>query len=717
MLVASAFIGLLAAHAAGPANAQSAAPPVEAKPAASQAAAASAASQPQACNGLHERVTQLLSKPGSAASGGVTTGASGNAANATAAKGYYDHAVALFVKGRMSEAAAAALLAVNADWQPIYLAGAGTMLSLADHQQDALQFLLCARDLGDRSAYLLEALAALDAAMGKRADAREAIDAAEAAAPNDAMIDIEKSFLDTGKPPPTVAQPTGPLEKCAAELDRHMSNVANVMTSLQESWDKLEKISYRGYLDIAKQGVETARGQVHEAIARAAAQGSSDVSFFNNALSHCVTWYGTFTNYALEALRDARESMFFWAQAVGMTPAGLSDDTVTNQHPGTFVTVLSKDYMKTFADARGAALQQRNVENEACPTGAGAAPCTQRNQMKYCSAWQSAHDRYAAEAEKRINLAERGFDPTAAGYMLLVKQYVVDARSFAARQFRNLKQGGPKIFRGNETNAQMVLENYGPKGSSNFDQNLAGSVARAGEFVRRQASGFERDESFTKTWIARDQRDIDQACTPEDRQAELNALQQALWQASWDKLTGDVATSFDANSDCSGNLDGILFDVKEDGGASLGAKWQTIGAKISNTGEAEIAGSWEPKGEASNAAGEPNAGGVGAEGGEGGEGSASIEPKVVIKGGTIVGVGVGGGYEQGPIKLSGDATYLTEPDEGSGRDEPSVVFTGTASIGLSAGGAASIWCNPGSGSLKVYPRSFVKDATAWIMAH
>src|SRR3972149_1589576 len=61
-----------------------------------------------------------------------------------------------------------------------------------------------------RSPYLFEALAVIHQTQGNNAQARQAIQQAQQAAPDDTIIETEASFIQTGQPPPPRPPPRPP---------------------------------------------------------------------------------------------------------------------------------------------------------------------------------------------------------------------------------------------------------------------------------------------------------------------------------------------------------------------------------------------------------------------------------------------------------------------------------------------------------------------------
>ena len=149
----------------------------------------------------------------------------GKESGSPTAQSWHDEAVMIYLRGNMPLATWAALTAAIEGWQERFVADAGTILLGLGHNTEGVQFLRCGYEFGDRSPYLLEALAAGDDKLGKRADARQAIDEIDSDTIDDPVIAIEKSLLDTGKPPPPASSQTDELQNCLSRLDKHMGQI------------------------------------------------------------------------------------------------------------------------------------------------------------------------------------------------------------------------------------------------------------------------------------------------------------------------------------------------------------------------------------------------------------------------------------------------------------------------------------------------------------
>ncbi|MGH8722588.1 MAG: hypothetical protein ACREU4_11425, partial [Burkholderiales bacterium] len=95
------------------------------------------------------------------------------AAEADVAQAWSDFAAAVLLMGDLQLAAWAGLQAVTLDWDAELVGNAGTYLLHAG-RDEARTWLLCARDMGARSVFVLEALAVAQETAGDITAAREA---------------------------------------------------------------------------------------------------------------------------------------------------------------------------------------------------------------------------------------------------------------------------------------------------------------------------------------------------------------------------------------------------------------------------------------------------------------------------------------------------------------------------------------------------------------
>src|SRR3972149_1526925 len=134
-----------------------------------------------------------------------------------AVKAWGDYAAAALLADDVPGAAWAGLKAAEIRWNGETATNAGIYLYHLGKVEEALQLLNCAYEMGYRSPYLFEALAVIHQTQGNNAQARQAIQQAQQAAPDDTIIETEASFIQTGPAAaaaPAPARPGRPGRSC-----------------------------------------------------------------------------------------------------------------------------------------------------------------------------------------------------------------------------------------------------------------------------------------------------------------------------------------------------------------------------------------------------------------------------------------------------------------------------------------------------------------------
>src|SRR3990172_5468685 len=146
-------------------------------------------------------------------------------------KAWGDYAAAASLMGDAPVTAWAGLKAAEIRWSGETATNAGIYLYHLGKVEEALQLLNCAYEMGYRSPYLFEALAVIHQTQGNNAQARQAIQQAQQAAPDDTIIETEASFIQTGQPPPPRPPQRDPdgLDGAIRELEQHAERSLNLI--------------------------------------------------------------------------------------------------------------------------------------------------------------------------------------------------------------------------------------------------------------------------------------------------------------------------------------------------------------------------------------------------------------------------------------------------------------------------------------------------------
>jgi len=654
---------------------------------------------------------------------GATRNVAVEALNAT---DWNDFAAAMLLLGDAELAAWAGVKAAALDWNAEVVGNAGTYL-LQSGRDEARAWLLCARELGPASAFTLEALAVAQEAAGDMAGARTAINEAHQLDTEDPMIEIEHAFLNTGEPPPPARLPTEPLERCYAELERHAQTMYAQVTAQHRSLDRLERLESRGpafansWETIYQPLLVALRGQID-----AEPISGGELWQYNGTLVQCIAYYFSFTTFLLDStVRDSGTELVFWAQAMHLDPMMFVRDTT---YPYTTGPILLSRLPSTSADraleaADKAAGQQYWRDIDVCNTiedGQAASACAQEALRRECQSNVDNFEAWAAHEERNYNTAAQRFDRVALEFLRWTEAKVGDARDFAARTVRDLRKGGPATpsFDGqprtsaemalwmiNNSYTTMLLEPYLTSGDNGVD-----------DFIVQQADWFAMQKQWFEEKVASDRQSLIERCMPVLQREALEALAEAEWQAYrdqlWAEMMGNVQGTWDPRIKCEASVDGFTASIDSSGASSLSSKWKKFGASLDSTGKLSFSGSWKWLNVSGDSSGNMTVSGGGKWRGM------SVSPRVTLREGQISGVGLSGSAPVAPgVTAKGGVTIASDHNPNTGRSESSLAFSGSLNLGVSAEGFGGINCTPGSGSLKIFPRSFTESATRYALTY
>jgi hypothetical protein len=619
----------------------------------------------------------------------------GKESGSPTAQSWHDEAVMIYLRGNMPLAAWAALTAAIEAWQERFIADAGTILLGLGRNAEGVQFLRCGYESGDHSPYLLEALAAGDDKLGKRADARQAIDEIDSDSVDDPVIAIEKSFLDTGKPPPPASSQADELQNCLSRLDKHMAKIVASVRARNTLLESLLHLQTPNLRDLDTSGFVHLRATITSGFAPLRATiASADASpttavkaiRFNSALLYCMSAYADFTSKDIDDLLQVSSSgedtnVFFWASALGLSPDAYVDDTVHNYTPPERIVMqgelMSISDFKMHQDDLYAAIKQ--AHSSVTPT--------------YCKAWQAIHDRLAtAEKTHYDDAANHGIDDAATQWVRTVEAELADTEAFFSREtklFRPPLQTWPKIAAGN------------------FDRMQALNIERLKRFVHARGDEFLREQQALRKLLEEEQRNINGVC-----EKVLNPPNfEQLTQDEWQNVLAHFSSDFDSNADCIIKIDSAKIEFNEKENAKLSVKWADINAKLDLiTDQLTTEPKWQWEGTVAGSESSQDAGD---------EAKVGVTASSVIKDNLLVGATVGAQAEQGPITAKGSVTLMSDTNPNTGVKEPAVGFSGTAGLGIHGqlgGIKAGVDCFPGKGSATVYPRGLLQDAVNYLVA-
>lgn len=291
------------------------------------------------CQAAHERAEQLRVELEAALSPQAKAAAEQYVAKpgpgVDAVKAWGDYAAAALLMDDVQVAAWAGLKAAEIRWNGETATNAGVYLYHLGKVEEALQLLNCAYEMGYRSPYLFEALAVIHQTQGNNAQARQAIQQAQQAAPDDTIIETEASFIQTGQPPPPRPPQRDPdgLDEAVRELEEHAERAVNLMKLQADEIDRsLPDANVRQDqqidADYINSLVQIARDHTRDA--RAEADPTLRRARINGALYTCIYGYATITDRLLgfPSLTEVDGSpLLLWADALGLDAPSLARES------------------------------------------------------------------------------------------------------------------------------------------------------------------------------------------------------------------------------------------------------------------------------------------------------------------------------------------------------------------------------------------------------
>jgi hypothetical protein len=521
--------------------------------------------------------------------------------------------------------------------------------------------------------------------LGKRDDARRTIDEIDSDAIDDPVIDIEKSFLDTGKPPPSSPPPTDELQRCLWMLDKHMGQIVAAARRRDRLLDDLLRTPNGHELNTARfaklRDSFAASARAINAQAGASANLNPDVerARFNGALMICMNEYSQFTELDIEDVLNETEHVFFWSNVLAMSPEAYVDDTIHNFTP--LDRRIMGGPLTSISDVK-----EHNDELIAVDRQYFA-----KNAELGCKPWQALHDRLAeAEGARYDDVAKHGFDAAATQLTRAIEAELADARGFIARelkQFRPPVQSLPKIA------------------TEAFNRVQAAEIGKLGQFLHARADDFLREQQALRSFLETEQNNINALCDKILNPPKINQLAQDDWQ----KVLAHFSSDFDSETDCDLEIDGAKVEWSDKEVKKLSLKFRDIKYKLDlNKREITVSRTWKwTVPESSSAPGADDDLEIG------------IVPSVIEKEGSLVGVGIDAQLEEGPFTAKGGVTLISDTNPKTGVKEPAVGFSTTAGIGFHGelgGIKGKVDCFPGKGTAKVYPRGLLQDAINYLVA-
>jgi len=625
-------------------------------------------------------------------------------ANASDPNAWSDFGAAVLLAGDADLAAWAGLQSAKLDWDGELIGNAGTLLLHAG-RAEARTWLLCARELGPSSAFVLEALAAAHEAAGDAAAAREAMAQARRLDPDDPMIEIEHALLDTGAPPPPAPERDAGA-RCLEELTGHAQRTYAQIEAHQTLLDRLTG------LDSRAQAFEGMWESTFEPMLVSLRRMQSQLSGLppemqrSSLLSQCISYYFSYTDLLLgSVVRDGGTTLTFWAEVVGIDPAAFLRDIVDQDREVADALMFSASRLpstaadKLLRDKDSAANDRYWRDKEACNAmqdARAANACSEQALRAECAANVINYEEWVALQRRTFAAAAQRFDPKALELMRWAERETERARTFAERYAAELDAAGASFPGANGTPTTprgFALEQINLGFRNLVEHNFAPGSFGVVDFIAEQAQWYELQKQAFEASVAEGRQSLAARCGPVLLADEIEALAQEQWQAYrdelWDRLTSTIEGDWDPTFACEATIGPYTVSLSEKGLESVSAKWKRLKASVDATGKVKVFGSWKWD-------------------------RITFTGSTTYSEGRVVGTSMGASGSVSVVRGASAKGGVTVVSDGR-RDEPAVVFSGSLELGHE-GRSSSFACSPGSGTLKIYPRAFTRAAIGYVLA-
>ncbi len=613
----------------------------------------------------------------------------------TPGKAWNDHAVGRHLVGAASVAVWAGLNAVRTELRGEFVANCGTFLVEAGRFRVGLELLRQANAMGHDTAYLHEAMAAAHDGLGEHAAATNEIETAARLDPTDAAIRVQKSLLQTGKPPaPPSDRKKDDLDTAFGELEEHILYVTREIRILAGALDRWEKAAgfppdenraewVAGHVvEASESRFSAVRGAIERARSKQSPFSEQSLEWRNAALLNMVIAYGYTTRTLLNSLDDLNADWSFWASVAGRGKGQYirdlhrdlkynfryeepNDIPQKTNNPASYITDIhgsSLDFMLLMYPQRVA------FKEALCDLGITCATKGPHRGVP-CGSWAEEFTKLEATVELRLRNAAPRFDAALAGVLSWNRLVVLDARRYANKWLGKLQRG-----KGSSSAHEFMR---------NMEKNMIESIGRIyGElmpfqpqfFVNGQVFNFEagRNRLFESLDYER-QRLSD--CKPprlrklaefskEELEAKLKELNELMKK--------DLEAKYEFKPECTAKIDGIsaTYDAKN------GVKLDAGSLSVNQGGDASIkVGDFE----------------VGTKGATG----VTVEVGHSISGGE----GLVGNVS---IKITG------EWDAATGEWGAVAEVGGKIGVGVAVPEVGELACYPGGGTVTLNARSFIR---------
>lgn len=605
----------------------------------------------------------------------------------TPGKAWNDFAVGQHMIGVSPVAAWACLGAVRVEWRGEFVANCGAILIEAGRFRAGLAFLRRAFDLGHRSAYLHEAMAAAHEALGDKRAAEREIETAAQLDPYDTAIRVQRALLVTGEPPASPKKPEpDDLDRAYAELLAQVDYVTRETKSLAQALDRWEARAgfppdqvraqwVAGHVDSASEGLRSA---VETAIERARSREPpfSDYPLYwrNHALLTMVDAYASTTITLLASLDDLNAEWAFWAPVAWrgkeqyahwlhnnmryLFSYDVSSDPPANTYPASFISSVkgsSLDHWLMISPRIAAYHDKVYGPDEQVP----------------CNLWARELSALEGIVEARLRIAAPRFDVALNGVLKWNRLAVMDARRYANKWLA-------KLHKRDKTSQDSVLVTL-LDNETRFIETIKSKYSQLIPFqprffIDQRAQDFAMGRRFLLEKLEYERQSLNRCKPPRKRKfADYSKAELEELLAELDALMKeDVEAEYEIKPECKASVDGFSASFDSRGGVELGAG----GMAINQSGEA----------------------------------STGLGPLGISReGATGVAVEVGHSISGGEGLVGSASIKVTgKLDSATGEWDAVAELGGKLGVGVAVPAVGEAACYPGAGKVTLNARSFLR---------
>jgi len=621
-------------------------------------------------------------------------------------KAWGDYAAGASLMGEPVLAAWAGLKAVETRWTGETATNAGIYLYHVGKAQEALQFLNGAYEMGYRSPYLFEALAVIHQTQGNNAGARQAIQQAQQAAPDDTLIETEASFINTGQPPPPRPPQRDPdgLDSAIRELEQHAERSLNLIKAQADEIDQsIPDANTRQYQQISADYFAKLLQYTRDLARQArAADPSMRQIMINNVLGTCIGNYAQISDNLL-TFPDTTETngspLLFWADVLG-----LDSPVLQREQEGGW-----KEAIRWSMHGLGPALAQpaqteyrhnleeARLDHYARERACRDEPCRIRENGRFCGVWKQLYETWADRSRQRHNTAARAFDRIATRKTIEAENEYLQLRDYAVRQLKKMRFPKTPGFNMEEMTLQGINASILPVYDRHLNPATDASTGTI-EYLRGRVRWFEGERSGMEEVLATEAETLQRDCEPAV-QALLELLLQEEWQAYLDHLRDRIAWDIQPKTE-PGDCPPGKFSVGP----------LSVSADPNKLGEGKFDLKWKKGGFSATGGATVGEGGVTLSGGAEGK-IRGVSIGVATEGGPSISRDV----SYGPFKGKAKVTLTSKVNPYNNQEYLGIKLKGSAGFGLgSKRMGASVDCYPSSGSVTFYPRALLNDAAKYM---